>query len=117
MPTASASVNFKLDFFATPDALRQIEKLTFDYLAKDMRRVIVPMMRQVTPDRSGRLRKSIKIRRTRTGIRILADFYWTFQQGLNAKYFAIYQEQLSTLLQRSFNRAVAEVLPPFTPGR
>ena len=117
MPPAFATVKFDFDFYATPEAVREIEKLSFDYLAKDLQRYIVPIMRSVAPHRSGRLRKGIKVHRTRTGIVITADFYWIFQRELRGKWYEIFQDNIQTLLQRAFNRAVAEVLPPFTPGR
>ena len=117
MPTATANVKFDLTFVATPEAVREIETLSFDYLAKDLQRYLVPMMRSVAPRRSGQLRKGIKVHRTRSGIVITAAFYWRFQTGLPEKWYSIFQNNIQLLLQRSFNRAVAEVLPAYTPGR
>ena len=112
MPSAMAGVQFEYTFFADAAARRRIVDLTMNYMAVEIERYIVPAMRDVAPERLGNLKKSIVARRTPNGVTIYANYYWRFQRGLDRRWFQIFKRDINTLLQRAFNRAVAEVLPP-----
>ena len=110
------TVDFKLENFVTEQQVDQITILTMDFLAVYLQKVTVPAMQGVSPHRTGRLKQSIKVERTRTGVTVYAIFYYVFPSGLAERWAKIFNAQLSRLLQISFNKAVAQVLPAFQPS-
>ena len=110
------TVDFKLENFVTEQQVSQITSLTMDFLAVNIQKVTVPAMQSVSPHRTGRLKQSIRVERTRTGIIVYAVFYYIFPAGLAERWAKIFNEQLSRLLQISFNKAVAQVLPAYQPS-
>ena len=112
MPSAMASVRFEYTFHADAAARKRIVDLTMDKVAVGIERYIVPQMRDVSPERTGDLKKSIVARRTQNGVTIYANYYSRFQRGLDRRWFKIFKRDVNILLQRAFNQAVAEVLPP-----